>query len=146
MPPSPPSSAATEDEAFDRLREQKAQREAKETKKKKQQKGNNTSQQHWQAKSKDAQIEENICQGCGDCYDDDDTDTQEFWVGCDRCPRWYHYWCVNLGHMPYSLRRPLSALPASIIPLYSNQRSHLNSFCSLRYCKFAMKRKRWPKD
>ena len=81
--------ALTEDEAFDRLREHKAQREAKETKKKKQQKGNNTSRQ--QAKSKDAQIEENICQGCGDCYDDDDdddddddTDTQEFWVGCDR--------------------------------------------------------------
>ena len=39
---------------------------------------------------------------CGDRYDDDDSNIQEFWVGCDRCPRWFHYWCVNLSHMPES--------------------------------------------
>ena len=37
---------------------------------------------------------ENICQGCGGHYKDDDEDTKEGQIGCDEygCWHWYHYW------------------------------------------------------
>ena len=96
--------ALTEDEAFDRLREQKLQKEAKKSGKKRRQKGSRNRQQQARSEGNDDgdQVEEEVCQVCGDRYDDDDSDAQEFWVGCDRCPRWFHYLCVNLPHMPES--------------------------------------------
>lgn len=53
-------------------------------------------------KESDILVDENVCQGCGDNYNDDNDDTKDFWVGCDRpeCGRWYHYWCANLREMP----------------------------------------------
>ena len=81
------------------------QKEAKKSGKKRRQKGSRDRQQQARSEGNDDgdQVEEEVCQVCGDRYDD----TQDFWVGCDRCPRWFHYWCVYLPHNPES-EEPLS--------------------------------------
>lgn len=89
--------ALTEDEAFQRLKDRKEQREAKKKPSRKQAEKSKTKR-----KTDSDHIQENACQGCRDLYENDDPDTQEFWVGCDSCPRWYHYWCANLVQMPES--------------------------------------------
>ena len=33
-------------------------------------------------------------------YDDNDEDAKKYWIGCDSCVRWYHYYCVDLGGIP----------------------------------------------
>ena len=52
-------------------------------------------------------VDENICQGCGAHFDDDDEDDQQAWIGCDKkgCERWYHYWCAGFPNMPASHKK-----------------------------------------
>lgn len=38
--------------------------------------------------------DEEICQECGRMWRDDDEDSQQCWMGCDTCPRWFHYYCL----------------------------------------------------
>ena len=90
--------ALTEDEAFDRLRKQKEEREAKKQSRKRQGKGSKKVQ--GEPTTQCHKISDDVCQGCGDSYEDDDADAKQFWVGCDQCSRWYHYWCANLLQMP----------------------------------------------
>ena len=45
--------------------------------------------------------DEEMCQGCGVMYDDDDEAEQAGWIGCDNeCGRWYHYWCAGFTRKP----------------------------------------------
>ena len=41
-----------------------------------------------------------VCQGCGSCYRDEGVKKQRAWIGCDRCWRWFHYWCAGLTRKP----------------------------------------------
>ena len=45
---------------------------------------------------KSTQFEENICYVCGVTY------TEEEWVGCDKCNRWFYYRCVGFNETPSS--------------------------------------------
>ena len=41
-----------------------------------------------------------ICEECGAIYADDSTEAKKKWMGCDNCPRWYHYDCIGLTSIP----------------------------------------------
>ena len=36
-----------------------------------------------------------VCAECGTNFKADDEQSKESWVGCDTCPRWFHYYCVT---------------------------------------------------
>ena len=36
--------------------------------------------------------EEELCQERGRKWKNDDEESQLCWMGCDTCPRWFHYW------------------------------------------------------
>ena len=90
--------ALTEDEVFERSKQQQEERGLK-----KKVNSRKAKQGVSKPKNTDKTVDENICQGWKDSYvDDDDDNTKEFWVGCDTsgCQRWFHYCCANLRHMP----------------------------------------------
>lgn len=43
--------------------------------------------------------EDGICEECGIAYCDD-SEGKEKWMGCDTCPRWYHYDCLGYTCIP----------------------------------------------
>ena len=38
--------------------------------------------------------DEELCQECGGKFGNDDDESQQCWMGCDTCPRWFHYYCL----------------------------------------------------
>ena len=43
---------------------------------------------------------DDICQECEGNYENDDETRQQDWIGCDVCPKWFHYQCVGLDCIP----------------------------------------------
>lgn len=51
-------------------------------------------------KSNGSEDDTGVCEECGIIYEDDSREGKEKWIGCDNCPRWYHYDCVGLTSIP----------------------------------------------
>ena len=43
----------------------------------------------------------NECQACGR---DDEKDDAAAWIGCQKCPRWFHKWCINDSYSALSIK------------------------------------------
>ena len=50
--------------------------------------------------AEESELDDGICEECGGCYQDDDTDSRQSWMGCDTCDRWFHYGCIGLRAIP----------------------------------------------
>ena len=91
-------------EKEERTRQQAEKKEERARQKgaKKAAKGKKDRQQQTKGQQDVQEQSENICQGCGGHYEDDDEDAKEGWIGCDEhgCWRWYHYWSAGHLHLP----------------------------------------------
>ena len=43
----------------------------------------------------DSEIDEDFEEKCGACYGENGLDDHDRWIGCNRCPRWFHKGCLS---------------------------------------------------
>ena len=84
----------TSDEVIERLEQADAERAAKKKTKKK---GRTTEKATAQQESESSDPDKVYCGSCGQLYTDAESN---YWVGCDTCDSWWHYWCVGFTSMP----------------------------------------------
>jgi len=80
----------TNDEVAQRLEE--ADRVRKAAKKKK--KGKASTAKQISQTDQDETVD--MCESCGQEYSEEEA---EYWIGCDACESWWHYWCGGLQSM-----------------------------------------------
>lgn len=84
-------------------KQQKAQEQAKKKEERARQRAEKQEKQKQKKKrQRKEDCNDNVCQGCGGHYDEDEEESKEGWIGCDErgCWRLYHYWCAGLVNMP----------------------------------------------
>ena len=50
--------------------------------------------------SENSDNDTSVCEECGTIFSNDTQEGKEKWMGCDNCPRWYHYDCLGLTSIP----------------------------------------------